>query len=465
MDALNSFVKNIDSFLWNNILLFVLVGTGIFYTVRTRFVQVRRFKSAWKKVFGNFTLRGDSAGENGMSSFQALATAIAAQVGTGNIAGCSTALVSGGPGAIFWMWLAAFFGMATIYGEAFMAQKTKTRNEDGEVIGGPVFYIKEAFKNNFGKILAGIFAVLIIFACGFMGCMVQTNSISDAFDDAFNIPKLATGIFLAVIAGFIFIGGLKRIASFTEKIVPVMAAIYLIGGLIVLIINIKNVPWAIGSIFVGAFNPRAVGGAVIGITIRQAMRYGVARGLFSNEAGMGSTPHAHALADVKKPEDQGEVAMVGVFVDTFIVLTMTALVILSSGVLDGMIESGTTGTPVAQAAFTTALKGFGSPFVAICLLFFAFSTVISWYFFAEQNVKYLLGKKAVIPFAVFIMGFMVLGAYLKVDLVWNLQDLFDGLMVLPNLLALLFLSGIVAKGAKNSIKKRKETEQRSADSE
>ena len=453
MDALSKFVADIDGFLWNNILLFVLVGVGIFFTIRTRFVQVRRFKSAWKRVFGGFTLRGEAAGKHGMSSFQALATAIAAQVGTGNIAGCSTALVSGGPGAIFWMWLAAFFGMATIYAEAYMAQKTKTKNEDGEVIGGPVYYIKAAFQNGFGKILAVIFAILAVFALGFMGCMVQTNSISDAFNDAFSIPQIATGIVLAIIAGFIFIGGLRRIASFTEKIVPIMAAIYLLGGLIVLIINIKNVPWAFGSIFVGAFSPQAVGGAVIGITVRQAMRFGVARGLFSNEAGMGSTPHAHALADVKDPAEQGEVAMIGVFVDTFIVLTMTALVVLSSGVLDGMITSGTTGTPVAQAAFSGALGVIGSPFVAICLLFFAFSTVIGWYFFAEQNVKYLFGKKAIIPFAIFMMGFMILGAVLKVGIVWDLQDLFDGLLVLPNLLALVFLSGIVAKSAK--IKKTK----------
>ncbi|MBQ9827173.1 MAG: sodium:alanine symporter family protein [Lachnospiraceae bacterium] len=449
MEAFSQFIADVDGFLWNNILLFVLVGVGIFFTIRTKFVQIRRFRPAWKRVFSGFTLKGEAAGKHGMSSFQALATAIAAQVGTGNIAGCSTALVSGGPGAIFWMWLAAFFGMATIYAEAYMAQKTKTKNEDGEVIGGPVYYIKAAFNNGFGKVLAIIFAILAVFALGFMGCMVQTNSISDAFNDAFSVPKLVTGIILAVIAGFIFIGGLRRIASFTEKIVPIMAAIYLLGGLIVLIINIKNVPWAIGSIFVGAFSPKAVGGAVIGITVRAAMRFGVARGLFSNEAGMGSTPHAHALADVKDPSEQGEVAMIGVFVDTFIVLTMTALVVLSSGVLDGMITSGTTGTPVAQAAFSGALGVIGSPFVAICLLFFAFSTVIGWYFFAEQNVKYLWGKKAIIPFAILMMGFMVLGAVLKVGVVWDLQDLFDGLLVLPNLLALVFLSGIVAKSAKS----------------
>lgn len=447
MDALNNIVTVIDNFVWNNLLLFLLVGTGIFFSIRTRFVQVRKFGSAWKRVFGNFSLNGKKAGKEGMSSFQALATAIAAQVGTGNIAGCATALVSGGPGAIFWMWLAAFFGMATIYGEAVLAQKTRTKDEEGNITGGPVYYIKKAFPNGFGKFLAGFFSIMIIFALGFMGNMVQSNSISDAFDTAFGTPKIVIGIICAVIAAFIFLGGISRIASFTEKIVPIMAALYLVGGLICLIINIRNLPGAIASIFIGAFNPKAVGGAVAGMTVRMAMRYGVARGLFSNEAGMGSTPHAHAMAQVDKPQDQGETAMIGVFIDTFVVLTMTALVILSSGVLDGCITDGITGTPVAQAAFSTAFKGFGSPFVAICLLFFAFSTIIGWYFFAQANIKVLFGNKAVKPFSLLVVVFIVIGSVLKVDLVWNLSDLFNGLMVIPNLIALLALSGFVAKMA------------------
>ncbi|MEE0955496.1 MAG: sodium:alanine symporter family protein [Eubacterium sp.] len=447
MDALNNIVTVIDNFVWNNLLLFLLVGTGIFFTIRTRFVQVRKFGSAWNRVFGNFSLKGDKAGKDGMSSFQALATAIAAQVGTGNIAGCATALVSGGPGAIFWMWLAAFFGMATIYGEAVLAQKTRTKDEEGNITGGPVYYIKKAFPNGFGKFLAGFFSIMIILALGFMGNMVQSNSISDAFDSAFGTPKIVVGIICAVIAAFIFLGGISRIASFTEKIVPIMAALYLIGGLICLIINIRNLPGAIASIFVGAFNPKAVGGAVAGMTVRMAMRYGVARGLFSNEAGMGSTPHAHAMAKVDKPQDQGETAMIGVFIDTFVVLTMTALVILSSGVLNDSIVNGINGTPVAQAAFSTAFKGFGAPFVAICLLFFAFSTIIGWYFFAAANVKVLLGNKFVKPFSLLVVVFIVIGSVLKVDLVWNLSDLFNGLMVIPNLIALLALSGFVAKMA------------------
>ena len=447
MDAVNNVIVRISDVVWNYLLLFLLVGTGIFFTIRTRFVQVRRFKTAWMRVFGGFSLKGKKAGKDGMSSFQALATAIAAQVGTGNIAGCATALVSGGPGAIFWMWLAAFFGMATIYGEAVLAQKSKQRDENGEVVGGPVYYITHVFKGKFGRFLAVFFAIAVILALGFMGNMVQSNSISDAFYTAFTIPKWIMGLVVALLAAFIFLGGISRIASFTEKVVPVMAALYLIGALIVLILNIGKLPSAVASIFIGAFCPRALAGSAAGMTVRMAMRYGVARGLFSNEAGMGSTPHAHAIADVKDPEEQGEVAMIGVIVDTFVELTMTALVILSSGVQDEMIDAGTTGTPVAQAAFATGFKGFGPKFVAVCLLFFAFSTIIGWYFFARQNVKYLWGAKAVLPFSIIVVAFVFLGSLLKVELVWNLSDLFNGLMVIPNLIALLALSGVVAKAA------------------
>ena len=451
MDKAAKVVDQMSGFVWNNILLFVLLGAGLYFTVRTGFVQIRHFGRAWNRVFGDFSLSGSKAGKDGMSSFQALATAIAAQVGTGNIAGCATAIVGGGPGAIFWMWLAAFFGMATIYGEACLAQATKITDKNGEVTGGPVYYITKAFGGAFGKFLAGFFAVAIILALGFMGNMVQSNSISDAFKTAFGVPTWIIGIAVAVIAAFIFLGGIGRIASFTEKCVPIMAALYLLGGLIILIINIKNVPGAFASIFTGAFTPEAVVGGGAGIAVREAIRRGVSRGLFSNEAGMGSTPHAHAIAKVDKPQDQGEVAMVGVFIDTFVVLTMTALVILSTGVLNGKFGADNdnfTGTAVAQAAFEHGFGGLGPKFVALCLLFFAFSTIIGWYFFARQNVKYLFGDKAIVPFTVIGIICIFCGSLLKVDLVWNLSDLFNGLMVLPNILALLFLGGKIAKFAK-----------------
>lgn len=447
MEVISKIVSTVNGVLWDkNLLLFLLVGTGVFFSFRTKFVQVRKFGSAWHRLFGSFSLNGKKAGKEGMSSFQALTTAIAAQVGTGNITGCATALYAGGPGAIFWMWVSAFFGMSTIYGEAVLAQKTKTVDGTGAVTGGPIYYIRAAFKGKFGKFLAGFFSVAIILALGFMGNMVQSNSIGDAFHTAFGIPKLLVGIAVAFIAAFIFLGGVKRIASFTEKIVPIMAFLYIIGDLIILCINHAALPGALKSIFVCAFDPQAIFGGTIGLTVRQAMRFGVARGLFSNEAGMGSTPHAHALAKVAKPSDQGEIAIVGVFIDTFVILTMTALVILTSGLLQP-VTGKLTGTALAQAAFDKAFGNFGNIFIAICMFFFAFSTIIGWYFFGETNIKALFGRKAIHIYALLVVVCIIIGSTLKVNLVWNMSDMFNGLMVIPNLLAVLALSGIVAKAA------------------
>ncbi|MGI6754853.1 MAG: alanine/glycine:cation symporter family protein [Atopobiaceae bacterium] len=448
METASSIIATVSNFIWNGVLLWLLVGTGILYTIRTNFVQVRHFGRALKRVFGGFNLNGEKAGKDGMSSFQALATAIAAQVGTGNIAGCATALVAGGPGAIFWTWIAAFFGMATIYGEATLAQKTKTKDEEGNVIGGPVYYIMSAFKGKLGKFLASFFAIAIIFALGFAGIMVQSNSISQAMNSAFNAPMWIVGLIVAILAGFVFVGGIGRIASVTEKVVPLMAVAYLVGCIVVLIINGQNIPHAFESIFVGAFQPQALGGAFAGIGVSQAIRFGVARGLFSNEAGLGSTAHSHAIAKVKSPQEEGEVAMFGVFV-TFIIVTLTALVILTSGNLEGSIINGVTGTAVAQEAFRLSFGNFGPHYIAICLAFFAFSTIVGWYFFAEQNVRWLVGSRFVKPFTAIVIVVMFLGSLLKVELVWNLADLFNGLMAFPNLLALLALSGIVAKMAKD----------------
>ena len=453
MDIISSIVGKINGFSWDFALLFLLCGTGIYFTIRLKFVQIAKSKDGWDRTFGGLSLRGKAADKEGMSSFQSLATAIAAQVGTGNLAGAATALIAGGPGAIFWMWLSAFFGMATIFVEASLGQQYKTVTESGNAIGGPAYYIKAAFKGPFGKFLAGLFAIFIILALGFMGNMVQSNSISGAFVNAFpQIKPIYIGIACALVAAFIFIGGLKRIASFAEKTVPIMALFYIIGSVIILIMNIKNLPSSIVLIFTSAFNPQAVIGGGLGIGVQQAMRYGVARGLFSNEAGMGSTPHAHALAKVKHPCEQGVVAMIGVFFDTFIVVTLTALVILSSDILQTKIYPLDTvsaipetlkGVGLPQAAFSNGFGFFGVVFVAVCLLFFAFTTIIGWYFFGEQNVKYLFGEKAVKVYAVLVVGFILLGSVLKVDLVWDLADCFNGLMVIPNLLGILALSGIV----------------------
>ncbi|MBD9157156.1 MAG: sodium:alanine symporter family protein [Lachnospiraceae bacterium] len=447
------FVKAVNEWMWGLILLIILCGTGIFFTIRLKFIQVRKFGEGCRLVFGHFKSSGGERKEGEMTPFQSLATAIAAQVGTGNLTGAATALIAGGPGAIFWMWVSAFFGMATIYGEATLAQEYKTK-KDGEVTGGPVYYIHQAFKGTFGRVLAVIFAIFIILALGFMGNMVQSNSIGAAFSGVFesrniNIPPVAIGIILAVIAAFIFVGGTTRLAAVVEKIVPFMAGIYIVGSLILIGMNITALPGAFKMIFVGAFNPTAVVGGAAGITVREAIRYGVARGLFSNEAGMGSTPHAHARAAAKNPHEQGLTAMISVFIDTFIVLNLTVFSVLTTGAMD----SGKGGIALTQEAFMRGFGSFGDIFVAICLLFFAFSTVLSWHFFGQINVQYLFGKKAVKVYSIIVVTFIIVGSTLKVDLVWELADFFNGLMVIPNAMALLALSGVVAGISKKYGKK------------
>ena len=443
MEQFTELVSKASGFLWDYILLFLLVGTGLFFTLRLGFIQIRRFGEGMRRLFGGFSLHGDAAGKDGMSSFQALSTAVAAQVGTGNITGCATALVSGGPGALFWVWVSAFFGMATIYAEAVLAQTYKT-TVDGHVTGGPVYYIRAAFKGRFGKFLAGFFSVAIVLALGFMGNMVQSNSISDAFHNAFGVNQLVVGVVVAAIAAFIFLGGVQRIAAVTEKLVPIMAIFYILGCLVILIMNITALPGAFKQIFVLAFDPQAMAGGVAGVTVQQAMRYGVARGLFSNEAGLGSTPHAHAMAKVDRPQDQGAVAIVSVFIDTFVILTLTGLVLITSG----LVPTGLAGTALTQAAFAQAFGPFGQVFIAVCMLFFAFSTILGWYFFGQVNFKALFGSKAVPVYSIIVVAFVLVGSALKVDLVWVLADFFNGIMAIPNLIALLALSGVVAGIAK-----------------
>ena len=438
----------IQHYLADYILIVALFCAGIWFSIQTKFIQVRGFKRGIKQVFGGlFSKKGD-AGNDGMSSFQALATAIAAQVGTGNIAGAATAIALGGPGAIFWMWVAAFLGMATIYSEALMAQKYKRVGADGVVTGGPVYYIRAAFQGAFGKILAGIFAVLLIFALGFMGNAVQSNSIAVSFHTAFGIPQWIMGLVVAVLALFIFSGGMKRIAKVTETMVPLMAALYIIGSLIVIIYNWRNIPLAFYEIFVGAFAPQSIAGGAVGATIKLALTKGVARGLFSNEAGMGSTPHAHAVAKVEHPVIQGHAAMIGVFIDTFIVLTMTALVNTRSSVLPlsyDVVDGGYTGAELSQFAYSTLYGKGGEIFIAVCMFFFAFSTIVGWYFFGQANIKYLFGSKAVPIYSALVCVCVFLGSLAQVDLVWNMADCFNSMMVIPNIIGLLALTGMVKK--------------------
>lgn len=440
-------VAKINEFLWGNFLILLLLGTGIYFTFKLNFIQLRKFSEGIKQVTGSINLKGKSADRNGMSSFQALATAIAAQVGTGNLAGAATAIVSGGPGAIFWMWVSAFFGMSTVYVEAILGQVFK-RRVNGQVTGGPAYYIEESLKSRkLSKGLAIFFSVACILALGLMGNAVQANSISVAFNSAFGVSPLLIGVIVSILSGFVFFGGIKRIASVTEKIVPIMAGLYILACVIIIVINYKEIIPAISSIFVSAFNPKAALGGALGVSMKQAIRYGVARGLFSNEAGMGSTPHAHAIAKVEHCGEQGIVAMITVFIDTFVVLTGTALVIITSNVSEGE------GIVLTQNAFIKSLGSYGDVFIAICLFFFAFSTIIGWYFFGEANVRYLFKSKYSINiYRAIVMIMIVIGSILKVGLIWEIADMFNGMMVLPNLIALLALG----KYARTSMKEYEE---------
>ena len=356
------------------------------------------------------------------------------------------------------MWIIAFLGMATIYAEATLAQKTRIKDSEGNIQGGPVYYITRAFQGRLGKFLAGFFAVAIILALGFFGCMVQSNSIGSTIHTAFGIPSWIVGVVLVVICAFIFMGGVDRLASVTEKLVPVMAAVFLLGALGVLIARIKYVPATFFMIFRYAFQPQAIIGGGLGAALKIAVSQGAKRGLFSNEAGMGSTPHAHALAQVKNAHEQGTVAMAGVFIDTFVVLTLNALVIISTlYTADGPLAGGYTGGVVetlnkanlAQTAFGVVYgEKLGSAFVAVCLFFFAFSTILGWNLFAKINVNYLFGPKATKPFLMIALVFIFLGTLASNDLVWELSDMFNQLMVIPNAIALFALTGVVVTSMK-----------------
>ena len=438
MDGLNDMLVavtgEIDGFMYTYILVILLVFVGIYFSVRTKFVQVRYIKD----MFTQLTEKKHIPGQKSISSFQALMVSTASRVGTGNIAGVATAIATGGPGAVVWMWIMCIVGAASAFIESTLAQIWKIRGKDGEFRGGPAYYISKGLGSHK---LAVFFSVSIIIALGCIGNMVQSNSIADAFKTAFDVPPLVMGLIIAACGAFVFFGGIGRIAAVTEKMVPLMALLYVIGGLFVVLSNADQIIPAFKMIFVGAFDPSAATGGIIGAGVKEAIRYGVARGLFSNEAGMGSTPHAHAVAKVQYPAQQGLMGIVSVFIDTFVVLNMTALVIFVTGALDGT----TTGIALTQKAFSTGLGAFGIKFVAICLLFFAFSTIVGWYFFGEQNVKYLFGTRGVTPYRMVVMCFIVMGSLLQVNLVWELADMFNGLMAFPNLIALIGLAKVVSK--------------------
>lgn len=463
-NILYSIVCKFNEYISNYVLVFMLTAVGLWYTFKTNFIQIRCFKEGFGQLFNGLSLFGKP--EKGkMTSFQALATAVAAQVGTGTIIGSTSAILIGGPGAIFWMWLLAFLGMATIYSEAVLAVKTRKTDEHGNIKGGPVYYITEAFKGNFGKFLARFFAVSIILALGFMGCMVQSNALSNSIQSAFGIPAWCVGIFLVIVSAVIFLGGINRLASVIEKIVPLMAGLFIFGCLTVLIVRIKYIPETFYMIFKYAFVPQAILGGGFWYAFKTAVSQGAKRGLFANEAGLGSTPHAHALAHVKTPHEQGTIAMMGVFLDTFVIITLNALVIISTlYTQDGVLSGGYSGditnvineNNAVQIAIGSVLgSSISSMFVAVCLFFFGFSTILGWNLFGKINVKYLFKKfntkKATLIYTILALCFIMIGSLVSSRLVWGLSDMFNNLMVIPNVMALFALTGLVLSSANNKI--------------
>ncbi len=437
---LETVVNTVNEVLWGSVLMYALVGVGIFFTVYLGFPQFLRFGPAVRQLFGKL-YKDHPTDRDGrsISSLQALAVAISAQVGTGNVAGVATAIMAGGPGAIFWMWLSAAFGMSTIFSEAVLAQHYR-KEVKGKFIGGPAFYISRGLKARIGegasRFLAAFFAIAIILALGFIGTMVQSNSIASAVSNAFALEPLYVGVGIAIMAGLIFIGGIHRIANFAQLVVPIMAVVYILCAIAILFLYHEHIIPTLQHICVGAFDPEAIGGGALGITMKEAIRFGVARGLFSNEAGMGSTPHAHATALVAHPVLQGFTAFIGVFVDTMIVCTSTALIIL----LTGADQLGLSGAMVTQEAFHLAFGEIGPKLIAICLTFFAFTTIVGWYYFGESNIRYLSSSPHLLSaYRLVVLAFIVAGTLGKVELVWNMSDMFNGIMVLPNLIALILL--------------------------
>ena len=438
-DLLSSIVGAINTVLWDYLLIYALIGIGLFFTIYLGAPQITKLGTGFKSVFGGlFSSSNGEKDHQSLSQFQALAVAVSAQIGTGNVAGVATAITAGGPGAIFWMWISALLGMSTIFAEAILAQKYRVVSH-GKYIGGPAFYITHGLSHKIGRnnarFLSGFFSIALIIALGFIGNATQANSIAGAVHVAFGLPEIVVGVALAVAAGAIFIGGINRIARFAQFVVPFMAVIYILCAVIILFQFSEHIGPMLNHIFTAAFNPEAVLGGAAGIGMREAVRFGVARGLFSNEAGMGSTPHAHATANVSHPALQGMAAFIGVFVDTILVCTATALIIL----LTDANLSGLKGAAVTQQAFTTAFGGIGAGLLALCLTFFAFTTIIGWYYFGESNIRFLFKNKFLNIYRALVLLAIVLGTLGKVDLVWAMSDMFNGFMVLPNLIALFLL--------------------------
>lgn len=442
---LEEVLKNIDGIVWGPPLLILLVGTGIYFTFKLNFIQMFKLPLAIKYLFLNDDDKSDNEAKGEVSSFAALCTALSATIGTGNIVGVATAIATGGPGALFWMWVAAFFGMATKYAEGVLAIKYREVDENGEMSGGPMYYIEKGVGNKF---LANMFAFFgIAVALLGIGTFGQVNSISKAALISFNIPIWFTAIIITILVTLVTLGGIKRISNVAEKIVPTMAILYIIGALLVLICNFKAIPSAITLIIKSAFNPSAALGGTTGITISLAIQMGIGRGVFSNEAGLGSAPIAAAAAKTKYPVKQGLISMIGTFIDTIIICTMTGLAI----VLTGSFNSGLEGAAMTTFAFENGLPFaiIGKYIVNIGLIFFAFTTIIGWNYYGERCIQYLIGIKGIKFYKIIFIALVGVGPFLSLNLVFIIADIVNGLMALPNLIGLIKLRNIVISETNN----------------
>lgn len=442
---LEEVLKNIDGIVWGPPLLILLVGTGIYFTFKLNFIQMFKLPLAIKYLFLNDDDKSDNEAKGEVSSFAALCTALSATIGTGNIVGVATAIATGGPGALFWMWVAAFFGMATKYAEGVLAIKYREVDENGEMSGGPMYYIEKGVGNKF---LANMFAFFgIAVALLGIGTFGQVNSISKAALISFNIPIWFTAIIITILVTLVTLGGIKRISNVSEKIVPTMAILYILGALLVLICNFKAIPSAITLIIKSAFNPSAALGGTTGITISLAIQMGIGRGVFSNEAGLGSAPIAAAAAKTKYPVKQGLISMTGTFIDTIIICTMTGLAI----VLTGSFNSGLKGAAMTTFAFENGLPFaiIGKYIVNIGLIFFAFTTIIGWNYYGERCIQYLIGIKGIKFYKIIFIALVGVGPFLSLNLVFIIADIVNGLMALPNLIGLIKLRNIVISETNN----------------
>ena len=445
MEGLIPVLDAIDSFMWGPPLISLLVGTGIYLTFRLKLLQVVRLPKALGLIF-----KAKNHGEGDVSSFKALCVALAATVGTGNIVGVATAVKVGGPGAIFWMWMAAFFGMATKYAEGLLAVKYRTTDEKGEIAGGPMFYIRNGMGEKY-KPLATFFAVATVLVAWLgIGTFPQVNAIVDSVELSFGVPKLATDVVLTVLIGAITIGGLQSIAKVAGKVIPFMAVMYILISLGLIIMHLEAVPAAIGLILDSAFTGSAAAGGFAGSTIMMAMQNGIARGVFSNESGLGSAPIAAAAAKTKEPAEQGLISMTGTFIDTIIICSMTGLALVLTGVWQG----NAAGAAMTSAAFGSAYGDVGTWLLTIALALFAFTTILGWNYYGERAVIYLMGTKGVLPYRLIFIALIASGAFLKLEAIWILADIVNGLMAIPNLIALIALSGVVVAETEHYLEKQ-----------